>query len=138
MIWSKAFVLERERFDGADVAHILRATGAKLDWDRVLRRFDRYWEVLLAHLMFFRFAYPSDRDLLPDRVMTDLLSRAVETLKSGAEEERVCRGDLLSRVNYRLDIDSWGYASGRERDEQQRGGMGGTGSEFQDPGGGLR
>ena len=25
MIWSKAFIMERERYDGADVAHILRA-----------------------------------------------------------------------------------------------------------------
>jgi Uncharacterised nucleotidyltransferase len=126
MIWSKAFVMERERFDGADVAHLLRSMGPRLDWDRLLRRFDRYWEVLLAQLMLFRFAYPSDRDVVPDRVMTGLLSRAVETLKSGADEERVCRGDLMSRVNYRLDIDSWGYASGRERDEQERGAVGGT------------
>ncbi len=126
MIWSKAFVMERERFDGADVAHLLRSMGPRLDWDRMLRRFDRYWEVLLAQLMLFRFAYPSDRDVVPDRVMTGLLSRAVETLKSGADEERVCRGDLMSRINYRLDIDSWGYASGRERDEQERGAAGGT------------
>ncbi|MGZ6162739.1 MAG: hypothetical protein ACXWLS_05360, partial [Myxococcaceae bacterium] len=89
-------------------------------------RFDRYWEVLLGHVMFFRFAYPSDRDVVPDRVMTGLLSRAVETLKSGPEEERVCRGDLMSKVNYRLDLDSWGYASGRERDEHERGDPGGT------------
>jgi len=58
----------------------------------------------------------------------------VETLKTGAEEERVCRGDLLSRVNYRLDIERWGYRSGREVDEHQRGATSGTGSELQDPG----
>ena len=138
MIWSKAFVMERERFDGADVAHLIRATGPRLDWDRMVRKFERYWEVLLAQLMLFRFAYPSDREVVPDRVMTDLLSRAVETLKSGAEEERICRGDLMSRVNYRLDIDSWGYASGRVRDEHERGVVGGTGSEFQDPGSSVR
>src|SRR5262249_12859599 len=91
------------------------------------------WEVLLAQLMLFRFAYPSDRDVVPDRVMTDLLSRTVETLKRGAEEERVCRGDLLSRINYQLDIERWGYASGRERDEQERGATRGTGSELHDP-----
>jgi hypothetical protein len=134
MIWSKAFVMERERFDGADVNHLLRAVGPRLDWDHVLRRFERYWEVLLAHLLLFRFAYPSDRDVIPDRVMTDLLSRTVETLKTGAGEERVCRGDLLSRVNYRLDIERWGYSSGRELDEHQRGATSVTGSELQDPG----
>jgi hypothetical protein len=134
MIWSKGFVMERERFDGADVNHLLRAVGPKLSWDHLLARFERYWEVLLAQLMLFRFAYPSDRDVVPDRVMTDLLSRTVETLKTGAAEERICRGDLLSRVNYRLDVDRWGYASGRERDEQERGVIGGTGPEIHGPG----
>jgi hypothetical protein len=134
MLWSKGFVMERERFDGADVNHLIRAVGPKLDWDHILVRFDRYWEVLLAQLMLFRFAYPSDRDVVPDRVMTDLLSRTVETLKTGGEEERVCRGDLLSRVNYRLDIDRWGYASGRQRDERERGESGGTGPEIHGPG----
>ena len=134
MIWSKGFVMERERFDGADVNHLLRAMGPKLDWNHLLARFERYWEVLLAQLLLFRFSYPSDRDVIPDRVMTDLLSRTVETLKTGAEEERVCRGDLLSRVNYRLDIERWGYSSGRELDEHERGATSGTGSELQDPG----
>ena len=31
-LWSKAFVMERERFDGADVAHIILAYGDRLDW----------------------------------------------------------------------------------------------------------
>src|SRR4051812_34008680 len=50
MIWSKAFVLERERYDGADVNHLVKSAGREMDWDRVLFRFDRYWEVLLSHL----------------------------------------------------------------------------------------
>jgi hypothetical protein len=37
MIWSKGFVMERERFDGADVTHLLRAVGPKLNWDHVWR-----------------------------------------------------------------------------------------------------
>ena len=39
MIWSKAFIQERERFDGADVLHLLRETGPSLDWPRLLMRF---------------------------------------------------------------------------------------------------
>ena len=31
-LWCKAFVMERERFDGADVAHIILAYGDRLDW----------------------------------------------------------------------------------------------------------
>ena len=43
MIWSKAFVQERERFDGADIAHLIRSRGEGLDWERLLRRFGRHW-----------------------------------------------------------------------------------------------
>ena len=39
-LWSKAFIMERERFDGADIAHLLNATGKELDWARLLRRFN--------------------------------------------------------------------------------------------------
>src|ERR1051325_7599105 len=31
MIWSKGLIMERERFDGADVAHVIKAIGHKLD-----------------------------------------------------------------------------------------------------------
>ena len=120
MIWSKAFVLERERFDGADVNHLIRAAGRSLDWARVLRRFERHWEVLLAHLMLFRFAYPSDRDAIPDWLMVELMQRSLETVQAGNWEERICRGNLLSKVNYQVDIREWGYANGRAWDERER------------------
>src|SRR5581483_1635139 len=55
MIWSKAFIMERERYDGADVAHLLRARAPELDWARLLARFDDYWRVLLSHLVLFGF-----------------------------------------------------------------------------------
>jgi hypothetical protein len=55
LIWSKTFVMERERYDGADVAHVIRARGDRLDWPRLLRRFETHWHVLLSHLILFRF-----------------------------------------------------------------------------------
>src|SRR5262245_49712959 len=39
ILWSKAYVLERERFDGADIAHLIRTCGPVFDWHRLLRRF---------------------------------------------------------------------------------------------------
>ena len=120
LIWSKAFVLERERYDGADVLHIIRGAGRQLDWNRLMRRFDRYWELLLSHLLLFRFAYPSDRSIVPDWVMIDLLSRAAETVRHGDWDERVCRGNLFSKVNYGVDIREWGYLDGRNWDERER------------------
>ena len=60
-VWSKAFVMERERYDGADVAHIILAYGDRMDWRRLIDRFGRYWRVLLAHLVLYGFIYPSAR-----------------------------------------------------------------------------
>ena len=75
IIWSKGFIMERERYDGNDVAHLLRARGATLDWDRVLRRFGPHWRVLLSHLVLFGFIYPAERTQIPRHVQDDLLRR---------------------------------------------------------------
>jgi hypothetical protein len=120
MIWSKAFVLERERFDGADVLHLIKFAGREMDWARVLRRFDRYWEVLLAQLMLFRYAYPGERSAVPDWVMSELLARTQSTVDEGDWPFKICRGNLLSKVNFRLDIDEWGNIDGRAWDEAER------------------
>lgn len=139
MIWSKAFVLERERYDGADVNHLLRALGEELDWDRLLFRFDRYWEVLLSHLLLFRFSYPGERSKVPDRVMEALLARAQAEL--GTDHPRaLCRGNLISRVQYGHDLTQLGYEDGRRWDEAERGSEAATdgGTERNLPAGGGR
>src|SRR5882724_7350813 len=79
-VWSKAFVMERERFDGADVAHIILAYGERLDWGRLVERFGVHWRVLLAHLVLFGFIYPSVRSRVPAAVMEDLLGRLTAEL----------------------------------------------------------
>jgi hypothetical protein len=62
MIWQKAFIQERERFDGADIHHLLRCKGSKLNWEHLLMRFgERHWEVLLVHLITFRSRFPRTR-----------------------------------------------------------------------------
>jgi hypothetical protein len=118
MIWSKAFILERERYDGADVAHLLRATASRLDWDRLVRRFGRDWRVLFAHLVLFGFIYPTERDLVPERIMSRLVGRLESELGTPApmETERpLCQGTLLSREQYLIDVEEWGYQDARLR-----------------------
>jgi hypothetical protein len=139
-IWSKAFVNERERYDGADINHLILKVGRAMDWERLLRRFDRYWEVLLSHLMMFRFAYPCERDLVPTWLMTELMSRTLDTLQEGNWDERLCRGNLISRVNYTVDIHHWGYGDGRSWDERDRekGEPRGAGCELENTVGGGR
>jgi hypothetical protein len=113
MLWSKAFVMERERFDGADINHLLRV--AEFDWGRMLRRFGSQWPVLLAHLVLFRFVYPADAGNAPDWVMRDLLAREAADLDAPAPPERICMGPLLSRAQYLIDIEEWGYRDPRLR-----------------------
>src|SRR3982751_4848826 len=75
MIWMKAYIMERERFDGADIAHILQSWADKLDWPHLVRRFGPDWRVLLSHLVLFGYIYPGERDKIPTAIMDDLIER---------------------------------------------------------------
>ena len=111
---SKAFIMERERFDGADVAHLLQANAEQLDWPGLLQRFGPHWRVLLAHLTLFGYIYPGERDRVPRWVMDKLIARlAAETQQPAAQELRVCAGTLLSREQYLHDVERLGYVDGR-------------------------
>ena len=68
----------------------------------------------------FRFAYPSERDIVPDWLMTELLARTLDTVREGNWDEQLCRGNLMSKVNYHVDIQHWGYGDGRKWDEDER------------------
>jgi hypothetical protein len=112
LIWQKAFIMERERFDGADIVHILRTRGATLDWDRLLERFGPHWPLLYTYLLFFHFVYPSEAPLLPAPVLDDMARRMSE-LRASPRDDRVCQGTLVSRAQYLLDIGQYGYADAR-------------------------
>jgi hypothetical protein len=113
-IWSKSFILERERYDGADVAHLLRCCGAYLDWQRLLDRFAEHWPVLFSHLALFRFAYPADWNVVPAWVLKELLKR----WRKEPDEQlpaNLCRGTLLSREQYLSDVRDGSSIDGRLR-----------------------
>ncbi|TMA29113.1 MAG: hypothetical protein E6J78_03710 [Deltaproteobacteria bacterium] len=116
MIWSKAFIQERERFDGADIHHLLRCQGARLDWKHLLMRFEQHWEVLFAHLVTFRFAFPGEKDQVPAWVMRDLAGRVEEAEGEPARADRICRGTLLSRQQYLHETNVEGYRDAREKE----------------------
>ena len=94
LLWQKSFVMERERYDGADIAHILRTCGDSLDWDRLVQRFDSNWELLFSCLVLFSFIYPSERHRIPGAVLSDLSNRLQQQIAEPRSDDRVCR-DLL-------------------------------------------
>jgi hypothetical protein len=114
-IWSKAFIMERERYDGADIAHLIRACHARLDWQRLLARFGAHWRVLLGHLALFGYIYPGERHAVPSWVMLTLTDRLAAESREPAPPDHLCRGTLLSRGQYLTDITRWGYADARLR-----------------------
>jgi hypothetical protein len=114
-LWSKAFVMERERFDGADVAHILLAVGDKLDWRRLLERFGQHWRVLYSHLVLFGFIYPSARSKVPPEVLDGLAERLARETRSPDAEDPVCYGTLLSWSQYLGDVLGGSFRDARIR-----------------------
>jgi hypothetical protein len=120
MIWQKSFVQERERYDGADVAHLILARGRDLDWSRLLSRFGPHWRVLLGQLVLFGFVYPSQRDWVPPWVINDLLLRLHAEVLATPPEGNLCQGTLLSREQYLIDVQRWDYADARERPHGSR------------------
>jgi hypothetical protein len=114
IIWSKSFILERERYDGADIAHLIRACGERLDWQHLLSRYagDR-WRVLFSHLVLFGFIYPGERGKIPPWLMLELTRRLKVETNSAPADEKVCQGTVVSREQYLIDVNQWGYQDAR-------------------------
>lgn len=108
MIWSKAFVMERERYDGADIAHVMLRQGGQLDWRRLLKRFGEDWRLLMSYVVLFGYVYPSERDRVPQWVTDELGQRLQSEAATPPPAENVCRGPIISRLQYLHDIEEWG------------------------------
>jgi hypothetical protein len=116
MIWSKSFLMERDRFDGADIQHLILAADGTLDADRLLARFGVHWRVLLAHVVLFDYAFPSKRASLPDALRATLMKRAASAGEAGeADDERdLCYGTFLSRHQYVVDVEDGAFIDARK------------------------
>jgi hypothetical protein len=108
IIWSKAFIMERERYDGADIVHLILARAEEIDWARLITRFGPHWRVLFPHLCLFGFIYPSERDRIPEWVMSGLMGRLDREMRTPAPTDKICQGTLLSREQYLVDVQRWG------------------------------
>ena len=98
LVWSKLFVQDRYRYDGADIAHVILKQGHEIDWGRLLSYAEQFWEVLLAHLINFRFIYPTERESVPGWLVEELLGRVRVQADLPAPRMKVCRGRHFSRA----------------------------------------
>ena len=107
LIASKLFVNFRERFDGADVVHIIFGCRGRLDWQRLLSLLGEHWEILLWDLVLFHYVYPAQAHYIPRGVWDDLLSRLQRDL-AHPDSRAPFRGSLLDEKMFAIDVQEWG------------------------------
>lgn len=112
LIWCKSYVCNRERYDGADINHVLLKVGKTLDWKHLLGRMDPHWHLLLTIVVMFQFVYPSEfTDIVPKWLFDELVRRANEQYELPPPHERVCRGPMIDNTQYSVDVREWNYKS---------------------------
>jgi len=107
LLVSKLFVIRRERFDGADIAHIIYGTCGRLDWSRILQLAGEHWEILLWALLLFRYVYPQQSNYVPLALWAELLSRLVPELVK-PNPSSPFRGSLVDDKMFAIDVNEWG------------------------------
>jgi hypothetical protein len=110
LIWCKLYIQNRERYDAADVNHILLRYGRQLDWNRLFSRMNKHWHLLLVQLLLFQFVYPADfPGIVPPWLFSELIRRAQEQAELPPPCEKVCLGPLIDQTQYGIDIREWQY-----------------------------
>jgi hypothetical protein len=107
IIASKIFVSRRERFDLADVAHLIRKLGMRLDWKRLLHLMTGHEELLLWSLVFFAYVYPARVNLIPRELWNTLLQPLMNHLDH-PQRDAPFRGTLIDPNMFAIDVDEWG------------------------------
>ncbi len=118
LVASKLFVARRERFDGADIAHIIYGTNASFDWNREMELVGEHWEILLWALLLFRYAYPGQSHYVPRKIWRELLRR-FDNAVMHPDPAAPFRGSLVDDCMFAIDVNEWGLPNlleaGRER-----------------------
>lgn len=107
LIASKMFVLFRERYDGADIAHVIHGTRGRLDWDRLLHLAGEHWELLFYAMLMFKYVYPKKVDFIPREVWQTMLERTRATIEH-PDPKADFRGSLLDERMFAIDVQEWG------------------------------
>lgn len=110
LVASKIFVARRERFDGADIAHVIYGTYPSFDWDRELQLMGEHWEMLLWSLLLFRYVYPAQTHYVPAAFWDELLQRFQREI-ANPHPQASFRGSLVDHNMFAIDVDEWRLAN---------------------------
>jgi hypothetical protein len=107
VIASKLFVTRRERFDGADISHIIYGAQGDLQWDRISSLIGEHWQMLYWALVLYGYIYPAHTHYVPNSVWKDLTSRFSTEVINPKLDARF-RGSLVDDKMFAIDIHEWG------------------------------
>ena len=119
LVASKIFVAKRERFDGADIAHVIYGTHRSFDWERELQLVGENWEMLFWSLVLFRYVYPAQTHYVPSAIWKKLLRR-FENQITRPHPDAKFRGSLVDENMFAIDLNEWDMANLLEEKRQQR------------------
>jgi len=112
-------VAKRERFDGADIAHVIYGTHGSFDWERELELVGEHWEMLLWALVLFRYVYPAQTHYVPAAIWRRLLERFEAQIGHRRPEARF-RGSLVDERMFAIDVNEWDLPNLLEEKREQR------------------
>jgi hypothetical protein len=108
LIASKIYVARRDRFDGADIVHLIRAAEGRIWWERLLELIKGDHLLLLWHLILFNYVYPGHADYLPRELIVDLFDR----VRKGWEvkiDPRKFSGMIIDPPRFAIDCEAFDY-----------------------------
>jgi hypothetical protein len=107
LLASKLFIAFRERFDGADIVHLIYGTRGKMNWERVLELVGEHWQLLFWELVLFQYVYPQEAYAVPKHIWENLLHRFRANLDAPNTKANF-RGSLLDERMFAIDVNEWG------------------------------
>ncbi len=117
LIASKVFVARRERFDGADICHIIYGTKGSFEWCRLMHLVGEHWEMLFWYLVLYHYTYPAHSDYVPREIWDELLQRFTVELRHPNINMKF-RGSLIDDKMFAIDVAEWGQRSILEEQRQ--------------------
>jgi hypothetical protein len=109
LIASKLLVTRRERFDGADICHVIYGSRGKLDWNRLLQLADGHWQVLFWNMVLYQYSYPAHTGYVPRQVWDAMISRFQQEVHN-FDPNAQFRGSLIDPLMFHIDVTEWGMA----------------------------
>jgi hypothetical protein len=108
LIASKMYVARRDRFDGADIVHLIRSARGRISWERLLELVKDDHLLLLWHLLLFNYVYPGHADFLPRELMVELFERVRKSWEAKTDPRKFL-GMILDPPRFSIDCEAFDY-----------------------------